>query len=198
MRISRTTVTVGIERDEFWEKKQTPNSLVQMKTHCLQQVLELCCAVTESINGEQARCHPAHQLSSASWLEKPTSSPSFYSKSAKCWKSSCEQQPQHTSKHRPCSCYPSGRICDKIKTPPTTCDLMPDLHSLLLGEATRTTCHELKCYMGTNKLATHPVSIKTSPGSQQESHFQHQLPVIAKHPDFGAKFRWQQQWPEQP
>lgn len=75
-----------------------------MKTHCVQQVLALCCAVTESINGEQAWCQPAHQLSSVSWLEKPTSSPSFYSESAKCWKSSCEPQPHCTSKHRHCSC----------------------------------------------------------------------------------------------
>lgn len=144
MKISRTTVTVSIERAEFWEKI-TPNSLVQMKTHCVQWVLALCCAVTESINGEQAWCHPAHQLSSVSWVEKSTSSPSFYSESAKCWKSSCEQQPQRTSKHRLCSCYPSGRTCDKIKTPPRVTP-MPDLHSLppWRGMMQKTTCQELK------------------------------------------------------
>lgn len=98
MKDSRVTVTVSIERAEFWGKK-TPNSLVQMKTHCVQRVLALCCAVTGSINGEQASCHPAHQLSSVSWLEKPTSTPSFYSKSAKRWKSSCERHSPSTSKH---------------------------------------------------------------------------------------------------
>lgn len=40
-----------------------------MKTHCAQQIPAACNIVTKSINGEQAWCHPAHQLSSVSRLD---------------------------------------------------------------------------------------------------------------------------------
>lgn len=144
MKMSRTTVTVSMERAEFWEKK---NLSANENTLCTGGPGTVLCS-SESISGEQAWCHPAHHLPSVSRLEKPTSSPSC-SESAGCWKSSCDKQPQRTSEHRHCSCHVIHQQVPvaKLRHPPhgTLClTCIP-----WRGGMQETTCHELKGWMGT-------------------------------------------------